>query len=123
MSEYASLKQPSWAPPYWLFGRVWTVLYALIAVAGWLAWRRVGWTAALWVAAAQLLLNAGWTPIFCGAGRYGLALLDIVLLWLLIGATVVLFGRISRVAAALLVPYWASVTLALALNAAIWLAN
>jgi len=122
-AEYQSLNQPSWAPPSWLFGPVWTVLYALMAVAGWLVWRRVGWTAALTVYAAQLVLNAAWTPVFFGAGRYGLALVDIVLLWFLIGATVWLFRPVSRVAAALLLPYWAWVTFATALNAWIWSHN
>src|SRR4051812_1309385 len=122
-AEYQGLVQPSWAPPSWLFGPVWTVLYAMIAVAGWLVWRRTGWTRALTVYAVQLVLNAVWTPIFFGFGQYGLALADIVVLWVLIGVTVVLFRPISRTAAWLLVPYWAWVTFATALNAAIWHAN
>jgi len=122
-SDYAALEQPSWAPPSWLFGPVWTVLYVMIAVAGWLVWRRTGWNRALTVYAAQLTLNAIWTPIFFGFGRYGLALADIVAMWILIGATIWLFRPISRTAAWLLVPYWAWVTFATALNAAIWSAN
>jgi tryptophan-rich sensory protein len=122
-AEYQNLEQPSWAPPSWLFGPVWTVLYAMIAVAGWLVWRRTGWNRALTVYAVQLVLNALWTPIFFGFGRYGLALVDIVAMWLLIGATIFLFRPISRTAAWLLVPYWAWVTFATALNAAIWSAN
>jgi benzodiazapine receptor len=122
-AEYQNLNQPSWAPPSWLFGPVWTILYAMIAVAGWLVWRRTGWNRALTVYAVQLVLNAVWTPIFFGFGQYGLALIDIVVLWLLIGATIYLFRPISRTAAWLLVPYWAWVTFATALNAAIWHAN
>jgi benzodiazapine receptor len=122
-AEYQNLNQPSWAPPSWLFGPVWTILYAMIAVAGWLVWRRTGWNRALSVYAVQLVLNAVWTPIFFGFGQYGLALIDIVVLWLLIGATIYLFRPISRTAAWLLVPYWAWVTFATALNAAIWHAN
>jgi len=121
--EYQSLDRPSWAPPSWLFGPVWTLLYAMIAVAGWLVWRRTGWTGALTPYATQLVLNALWTPIFFGFGRYGLALADIVVLWFLIGATIWLFRRESRTAAALLVPYWAWVTFATALNATIWHLN
>ena len=121
--EYQSLNQPSWAPPSWLFGPVWTLLYAMIAVSGWLVWRRTGWTTALTVYAVQLVLNAVWTPIFFGFGQYGLALIDIVVMWLAIGATVWLFRPISRPAAALLLPYWAWVTFATALNAAIWSMN
>jgi tryptophan-rich sensory protein len=122
-AEYQSLRQPSWAPPSWLFGPVWTVLYALIAVAGWLVWRRTGWDRALTVYSVQLVLNAIWTRIFFGIGRYGLALADIIVLWVAIGATVWLLRPVSRVAAWLLVPYWAWVTFATALNAAIWFAN
>ncbi|MEV4754284.1 TspO/MBR family protein [Micromonospora sp. NPDC049559] len=118
-TEYDTLVRPSWAPPSWLFGPVWTVLYVSIAVAGWLAWQRAGWGPALWSYAAQLVLNAAWTPIFFGLGRYGLALVDIVALWLLVAATIVLFHRVSRPAAGLLAPYLAWVSFATALNAAI----
>jgi tryptophan-rich sensory protein len=122
-TEYASLRQPSWAPPSWLFGPVWTVLYAMIAVAGWLVWRRVGFTAPLWAWTAQLVLNAIWTPLFFGAGQYGLAFAEIVLMWLAIGVTVALFRPVSRAAAALMLPYWAWVTFASVLNFAIWRLN
>ncbi len=124
--RYQELVQPTWAPPPWLFGPVWTVLYALIAVSGWLVWRRAGWAgarAALTVYAVQLLLNALWTPLFFGAGMFGVAFVEIVLLWLSIVATIVLFARHSRPAAALLVPYLAWVSFAAALNLAIWLLN
>ena len=122
-AEYRALEQPSWAPPSWLFGPVWTMLYAMIAVVGWLVWKRTGWSTALTVYAAQLVVNAAWTPIFFGFGQYGLALVDIVVLWFLIGATVWLFRPVSKLAAALLLPYWAWVTFATALNAAIWSMN
>lgn len=121
--EYGGLARPEWAPPSWLFGPVWTVLYVLIAISGWLVWRRVGWGPALAAYVVQLVLNALWTPLFFGFGRYGLALVDIGLMWLAIGATVILFWRVSRPAAALLLPYWAWVTFATALNAAIWHLN
>ncbi|SCL41596.1 TspO and MBR related proteins [Micromonospora pallida] len=122
-AEYASLRRPAWAPPSWLFGPVWSVLYAMIAVAGWLVWRRVGLGPAIGVWTAQLALNAAWTPIFFGAGRYGLALVDVVVLWLLIGFTVVLFRRVSRPATLLMLPYWAWVAFAALLNLAIWQLN
>ncbi|MEV0454125.1 TspO/MBR family protein [Catellatospora methionotrophica] len=121
--DYAALARPGWAPPSWLFGPVWTVLYAMIAVAGWLVWRRAGWGPALWVYTLQLVLNAIWTPLFFGAGLRGLAFADIVALWLAIGATVLLFSRISALAAWLLAPYWLWVTFASALNYAIWQLN
>ncbi|MGX6607690.1 TspO/MBR family protein [Micromonosporaceae bacterium Da 78-11] len=122
-AEYASLRQPSWAPPSWLFGPAWTVLYVMIAVAGWLVWQRTGFTAPLWLYTAQLVLNAIWTPLFFGAGQYGLAFVDIAVLWVLIGATVVAFWKVRRGAALLLLPYWAWVTYASALNLAIWQLN
>ncbi|MGK5681171.1 TspO/MBR family protein [Actinoplanes sp. URMC 104] len=122
-AEYNGLRQPSWAPPSAVFGPVWTVLYVMIALAGWLAWRRVGFTVPLWLWTAQLVLNAIWTPLFFGAGQYGLAFADIAVLWLLIGATVVAFRRVRRPAAVLLLPYWAWVTYASALNLSIWQLN
>jgi translocator protein len=123
VAEYNGLEQPAWAPPSWLFGPVWTVLYLMIGLAGWLAWREVGFSRPLWIYTAQLVLNAIWTPLFFGAGQYGLAFLDIAAMWLLIGATVVAFWRVRRAAALLLLPYWVWVTYASALNLAIWLLN
>jgi len=117
--EYQNLVQPDWAPPSWLFGPVWTVLYVLIALSGWLVWLRAGWGPPLVAYTVQLVLNAAWTPLFFGAGAYTLALVDIIAMWLAIGVTVVLFWRVSRLAAVLLLPYWAWVTFATALNAAI----
>jgi tryptophan-rich sensory protein len=122
-AEYNNLQQPSWAPPSAVFGPVWTVLYAMIAVAGWLVWQRVGFTAPLWLYTAQLVLNAIWTPLFFGAGQYGLAFFEIVVMWLFIGATVVAFWRVYRPAALLLLPYWAWVTFASMLNFSIWQLN
>ncbi|WP_405059559.1 tryptophan-rich sensory protein [Kribbella sp. NBC_01505] len=121
--QYKSLDQPSWAPPSWLFGPVWTVLYALIAISGWLVWRRTGWSAELVPFAVQLVLNAVWTPLFFGFGLRGLALIDIALLWLAIAWTVVRFRGRSGVAVWLLVPYWLWTTFAAALNAAVWSLN
>lgn len=121
--EYAALEQPAWAPPSWLFSPVWTVLYVTVAVAGWLVWRRTGVSAPLVPYAVQLVLNAAWTPLFFGAGAYGAAAGEIVLLWVAIGVTVLAFGRVHTGAAWLLVPYWAWTTYAAALNVAIWSLN
>ncbi|MFI6908300.1 TspO/MBR family protein [Nonomuraea sp. NPDC050394] len=122
-STYLALRRPAWAPPPWLFGPAWTVLYALIAVSGWLAWSTRRDPAAFVVYGGQLVLNAAWTPLFFAAGQYGLAFADIVALGLLIVATIVLFWRIRRVAALLLVPYLLWVSYAAALNLAIWQLN
>jgi tryptophan-rich sensory protein len=124
--QYAALEQPSRAPPTWLFGPAWTVLYALIALSGRLVRRQAGVArarTALTVYAVQLGLNMLWTTLFFGAGLFGIAFAEIVLLWLAIVATIVLFGRIHRLAAGLLAPYLLWVTVAGALNLSIWLLN
>jgi translocator protein len=121
---YLALDPPAWAPPAWLFGPVWTVLYALIGVAGWWAWRvgpADGRRTALRLWGAQLVVNAAWPGVFFGLGELGWALAVIVTLDVLVVATIVAFARIARPAAALLVPYLAWILFATALNAAIWL--
>jgi len=123
---YERLKKPSWRPPNWLFAPAWTVLYLMIAVAGWLVWRQAGLAGAglaLAVYAVQLMLNAAWSPLFFGLHRPDLGFVDIILLWMSILATIVLFGPIQSVAALLLVPYLAWVTFAGALNFAVWRLN
>ncbi len=120
---YAALELPPFAPPSWLFGPVWTVLYVMIAVAGWLAWRASGWSLALTLWSAQLVLNLVWTPLFFAADLYVWALLDIVLLLALVAWTASLFRRTSPVAAGLMVPYLLWVGFATALNAAIVVLN
>jgi translocator protein len=120
---YRALDLPPYAPPSWLFGPVWTVLYVMIGISGWLLWRAGGWGAALTAWAAQLVLNLAWTPLFFASERYGWALVEIVVLWLAIVATIVLAWRVSRPAAWLLVPYLGWVTFATALNAGIVVLN
>jgi len=120
---YPGLVKPSWTPPSWVFGPVWTLLYPLVAVAGWLVWRegrsRVGTLLFL----LQLSLNAAWPWIFFGERRIDLALLCVALLWLAILGTIRAFWRVSRGAAVLLLPYLGWVGFATALNAAIWFLN
>ena len=118
-NTYRDLELPFFAPPSWLFGPVWTVLYVMMGVAGWLLWRARGWDVVLTLWAVQLVLNLAWTPLFFGASRYTLALVDIVVLALVILALIALAWRRSSVAAWLLVPYAAWVCFAAALNAAI----
>src|SRR3954447_89266 len=123
---YEGLKKPSWRPPNRLFAPVWTVLYLMIAVAGWLIWREAGFEGAglaLAVYALQLTFNAAWTPLFFGFQRPDLGFVDIVLVWVSIIATIVLFYSIHAGAAFLLVPYLAWVTFATALNFAVWRLN
>ena len=123
---YQTLTKPAWTPPDWVFGPVWTTLYLLMAVAAWLVWRRRGWSsgrAALGLFAIQLALNAAWSPLFFRLHSPGLALLDIILLWAAIAATVWSFGRISALAGSLFVPYLMWVSYATFLNWAIWRMN
>jgi translocator protein len=120
---YPSLRKPSWIPPGWVFGPVWTMLYPLIAVAGWLAWRdgRSRFGPLLYL--LQLCLNAAWPWLFFGERRPDLALACTATLWVAILATIAAFWRVSRAAALLLVPYLAWVGFASALNHAIWRLN
>lgn len=123
---YPTIAKPSWTPPSWLFGPVWTALYVAMGVAAWRVWRIGGFRAArtaLGLFLAQLAVNGLWSPIFFAWHRLGLAVLDIGLLWLLIVATIVAFRRHDRVAALLLLPYLAWVTFASALTVAIWRLN
>lgn len=120
---YRALELPPFAPPSWLFGPVWSVLYVMIAVSGWLAWRAGAGVVAVGAWVAQLLLNLAWTPLFFAAGWYGVALIEIVALLVSIAVTAVLFRPASRAAAWLLVPYAAWVAFATALNAAIVVLN
>ncbi len=119
---YAALHKPSFNPPGWIFGPVWTVLYLMMAVAAWRILQLPATPArlaALSVFALQLALNFAWTPLFFRFHMLRAALAEIVLMWISIGATVLLFSRLDSVAAWLLAPYWAWVTFATVLNAAI----
>lgn len=123
---YQQLVKPSWTPPNWIFGPVWTLLYILMAVAAWLVWKQGGWSAQkrpLTFYVAQIVVNALWSLIFFGRQMIGLALVDIVLLWLLLLITTVLFWSRNRIASALLVPYLLWVTFAASLNFALWRLN
>ena len=122
---YADLAKPSFTPPNAIFGPVWTLLYVLIAVSGWLVWRKIGFSPdrPLVIYGLQLALNFAWSFIFFGSHLIGLAVFDILLLWLAILWNIVMFWRVDRVAAALLVPYFAWVSFASALNIAVWQLN
>jgi len=126
---YGSLARPALAPSNWVFGPVWTTLFALLGVAVWLVWRRLGdvdrRTARLAVGTfvAQFVLNLAWSAVFFGARSLVGGLLVIVALWLAIVATAVAFARVDRRAAALLFPYLGWVGFAAYLNYAFWALN
>lgn len=128
---YNQLEQPSWAPPGWLFGPVWTVLYAFMGIAAWLVWReRYNLNAslkkihaALTIFLMQLVLNALWSWLFFSWHLGGWAFVDIVVLWIFIGFTVVGFLRVNKLAALLMAPYLLWVLFAAILNYAVWKMN
>ena len=123
---YASLRKPSWNPPSWLFGPVWTALYLMMATAAWLVWRRGGCSGqrrALTLYLVQLVLNAAWTPLFFGLKMPGIAFAEILLLLAAVVTTAFAFRRVNKAAGALLVPYIAWVSFAGLLNFTLWRLN
>jgi tryptophan-rich sensory protein len=122
---YPGLRKPPGTPPSWVFGPVWTALYVLIAVAAWLVWNQYGAGArpALLLFFGQLSLNVAWSAIFFGSRKPGLAFAEIVVLWLAVASTAVIFTSLLPVAGILLVPYWLWVTFAAYLNLGIWRLN
>jgi translocator protein len=123
---YQEIIRPSWAPPGWLFGPVWTVLYILMGTAAWLVWRVRGFTGAsgtLILFIVQLAFNALWTWLFFVWRQGGLAFAEILLLSVLIAITVRLFWQVSKLAGVMLVPYLVWVCFASALTLATWRLN
>lgn len=124
---YATLAKPALNPPAWVFGPVWTTLFALMGIAAFLVWRkgldRRDVKIALGIFIGQLVLNALWSIIFFGLHSPGGALIEIVILWLAILATIIAFYKISKPAAWLLVPYILWVSFAAYLNYSIWMLN
>ena len=125
-SWYPTLIKPALTPPDLAFPIVWTLLYAMMAVAAWRVWRQVGLKAArgaLALFGLQLLLNLGWSWLFFGQQQIGPAVAEIALLWLAIAGCILLFARHDRIAAALLLPYLLWVSFAAWLTFAIWQLN
>lgn len=124
---YATLAKPTWTPPGFLFGIVWPVLYAMMGVALFLVLQK-GWNSggvkwATLLFAVQLALNFCWSPVFFRFHALGLSVAVILAMWLMIGWTIAAFWSVRDWAGALLLPYWAWVTFATALNTAIWRMN
>lgn len=123
---YAQLVRPGWAPPSWVFGPVWSILYALMAIAAWLVWRIGGFRAASMALAlflVQLLFNTLWSWLFFGWQLGALAFVCVLALWALILATLIFFWRIKPLPGALLIPYLLWVSFAAALNFSVWQLN
>lgn len=120
---YEGLNKPSWTPPNWLFPVAWTVLYFMIAIAGWLAWRAGGIGPAIAIWAAGLVLNALWSYVMFGRHEIGWALVTVAGLWLFTALFIFAAWPLDRRAAWLFVPYLAWVSFAAALNAAVYMLN
>ena len=123
---YGQLDLPGWAPPAWLFGPVWTILYILMGISAWLVWRVNGFYPAgkaLTLFIVQLAANAVWTWIFFVWKQGSLAFFEIIFLWGLLIATMIAFRRIKPIAAVLLLPYFIWVSFASVLTYTVWKLN
>lgn len=123
---YAGLTKPSFNPPNWLFGPVWTTLYILMGISCYLVWKQAPSSErnkALTIFIIQFVLNFCWSFIFFGMHATGWALAEMILLWITILITIFSFARFSKTAAWLLVPYISWVSFAMLLNGAIWRLN
>lgn len=124
---YTTLAKPMFNPPNWVFGPVWTTLFALMGIAAYLVWQqginRHAVRVALELFAVQLGLNILWSLIFFGLHNPGWAVVEIAVLWLMIVSTIIAFYKVSKPAAWLLLPYLLWVSFASALNFAIWNLN
>lgn len=125
---YPTLVKPIFNPPNWIFAPVWTLLYAMMGVAGGIIWNHLETNKeqvkkAFTFFIIQLALNALWSYLFFGLHNPLLALLEIIILWLMIFETYVQFKSINKLAGWLLIPYLAWVSFATILNASIWWLN
>jgi len=115
---YQDLNKPSWTPPNWAFPVVWTALFLMNAIAGWLVWEAAPENKdfIFTVYGVSLAINAGWSALFFGARRMDIALIDVAALWVSLAVLAALFAPVSAIAALLLVPYLCWVSLAAVLN-------
>lgn len=116
---YETLNKPPWTPPNWVFAPAWIILYAMIAIAGWLVWQSEGWGAALLVWVANIGFNAAWSWLMFGRRQIKTALLDAIAMLVTIAAFILLTWKTTPLAAILFLPYLAWVAFATALNFAI----
>ena len=123
---YSGIAKPAWTPPDWVFGPVWSLLYAMMAISAWLIWRtgegKTTRVPLLWFG-TQLILNSLWSVLFFGMQKPAWSMVEVFFLWLAILMTIRAFWPLSRWAALLLVPYLLWVSFASVLNVAIWQLN
>ncbi len=126
-SWYQTIQKPSWNPPNWVFGPVWTTLYVMMGIALWLVWKEDTSRELKLIAgilfAAQLTLNFFWSFIFFRLELPGWAFAEILVMWVVILATIFAFAQVNKTAAWLLVPYISWVSFAAMLNFTIWRMN
>jgi len=124
---YAGLSKPPFNPPNWIFGPVWTILYAMMGLSAYLIYQsgigKKQVKRALAVFAVQLLLNTLWSIVFFGVHMIFAAVIVILLLWGMILVTIIVFHRISKAAAYLLIPYILWVSFATVLNISLYILN
>lgn len=120
LTWYATLNKPSFSPPNWIFGPVWTILYILMGISLYLVWTKKKVPTIFWI---QLILNTVWSIIFFGMRNPTLALVDIAALWISIFLTIKSFYKINKLAGNLLIPYLIWVSFASILNLSIVLLN
>ncbi|MGQ0456298.1 MAG: TspO/MBR family protein [Hyphomicrobium sp.] len=120
---YDALNKPTWTPPDWAFPVAWTILYIMIAVAGWFAWRAGGWSTAMAIWGVGLVLNALWSYFMFGRQDITLALADVIGLWIATAAFIVAAWGLDTRAAYLFMPYLVWVSFAGALNFVVWRMN
>lgn len=120
---YEALSKPWWTPPNWLFPIAWTILYAMIALAGWFVWKAGGLNTAIVIWCAGLVVNALWSYLMFGKHDIWLALVDVSALWLAVLAFIIVAWPVDSRAAYLFMPYLAWVSFAAALNYEVWRLN
>ncbi len=123
---YTTINKPVWTPPNWLFGPVWSLLYLMMAISGWLVWRNGGWEQNSFIMIlfiAQLVLNVGWSGLFFGLRLPGWAVLELLVLWGMILWYTLASIKVVPLAGILFIPYLLWVTFAGALNIAVWRLN
>jgi translocator protein len=126
-SWFQTINKPSWNPPGWIFGPVWTTLYVFMGISLYLVWKSDACVmlkkTAISLFALQMILNFFWSLIFFNQHQVGWALVEIIALWFFILLTIFAFAQVNKTAAWLLVPYISWVSFAMILNYAIWKLN
>jgi len=123
---YTTINKPAWTPPNWIFGPVWSLLYLMMAISGWLVWKNGGWEQQSFILVlfiVQLVLNVGWSGLFFGLRVPGWAVLELVVLWGMILWYTLASIKVVPWAGILFIPYLLWVTFAGALNFAVWRLN